>query len=238
MDNIISIPLWLTTEQPCSYLPDTSARSAVVSGRFDMNTAIYAHLIDQGFRRSGDQVYKPHCPSCQSCIATRLNVSDFQPDRKQKRCLKRNSETSVNIKPAVFDPAHFALYQRYQAARHDKADKEPTNAADYIEFLGSSWCDTWFVEFSRSDQLMAIAIVDVLENALSAVYTFFDPQFAAYSPGVYAVLWQIELAKQLDLDYLYLGFWIKNCRKMCYKIQYQPLQGLLDQKWQLLTNQP
>ena len=106
-----------------------------------------------------------------------------------------------------------------------------------MQFLGSSWCESWFVEFSVANQLMAVAVVDVLDNALSAVYTFFDPEFADNSPGVYAVLWQIAQAKQLGLDYLYLGFWIKDCRKMCYKSQYQPLFGLIDQQWQPISNQ-
>ena len=90
------------------------------------------------------------------------------------------------------------------------------------------------MEFSNNDQLAAVAIIDVLDNALSAVYTFFDPAFANSSLGVFAVLWQIKQAEQLNLDYVYLGFWIQNCRKMQYKIQYQPLQGLINNNWQTI----
>jgi arginine-tRNA-protein transferase len=106
-----------------------------------------------------------------------------------------------------------------------------TSPDEYIKFLGSTWCDTQFIEFSIDSELAAVAIVDCLDNALSAVYTFFDPKFSDYSPGVYAVLWQIYAAQEQGVDWLYLGFWIAECQKMSYKNQYQPLQGLIDQQW-------
>lgn len=232
---MISVPLWLTREHTCSYFADRLSQSAVVDPNFDMNTALYSQLIAQGFRRSGDQVYKPYCNACQACVPSRIPVTEFQASRKQRRCLKHNANTLATIKPAGFDPQHFALYQRYQSARHQKDEATAISQEDYMQFLGSHWCDTWFVEFAINRQLIAIAVVDVLENALSAVYTFFDPDFAEFSPGVYAVLWQIEQAKQQQLDYVYLGFWIEGCRKMSYKIQYQPLEGLVGQQWQPIS---
>ncbi|MGY6276437.1 arginyltransferase [Methylomonas sp. MgM2] len=233
---MISVPLWLTQEHQCSYFDNRLSRSAVVHPEFEMDTKLYSQLITQGFRRSGDQVYKPYCNACLACVPTRIPVKQFQPNRAQKRCLKRNSETAVIIKPAGFDHEHFDLYQRYQRARHKEKDEAVScSRGDYIRFLASHWCNTWFVEFSVANRLMAVAVVDVLENALSAVYTFFDPEFNRYSPGVYAVLWQIEQAKRRRLDYVYLGFWIKECRKMSYKIQYQPLEGLIADKWQTIS---
>lgn len=235
MAGLISIPLWLTQENRCSYFDDRLSQSVVVHPSFTMDTALYSKLIAQGFRRSGDQVYKPHCNACQACVPTRVPVNAFKADRKQKRCLNRNAQTLANITPAHFDPKHFALYQRYQAARHQNDATGAISEDDYIRFLSSHWCDTWFVEFSVADELMGVAVIDVLHNALSAVYTFFDPAFDEYSPGVYAVLWQIEQAKLRQLDYVYLGFWIEDCRKMRYKIQYQPLEGLIGQEWQILS---
>ncbi len=232
---MISVPLWLTAEHACSYLDDKLAQSAVVDPSFTLDPQLYSRLIEHGFRRSGDQVYKTYCSSCQACVPTRIHVGEFLPNRKQKRCAERNAQTLVTIKPAAFDPRHFDLYRHYQAARHGKGDAATVSPEDYMQFLGSSWCDTWFVEFSISGNLAAVAVVDVLDHALSAVYTFFDPAFADYSPGVFAVLWQVDQAKKLNLDYVYLGFWIKNCRKMSYKIQYQPLQGLIDQQWQTIS---
>lgn len=233
-----SIPIWLDAGHACGYLDDRVSRSGFVHPSVGMDTPLYSQLIAQGFRRSGDYVYKPYCEACQACVPTRLPVAAFQPDRKQKRCQKRNAQTRVVVKAAEFDPRHFQLYQRYLNARHDKPGADAgTTPDDYLKFLGSNWCETMFVEFLIGGQLAAVAVVDVVADGLSAVYTFFDPEFADYSPGVYAVLWQIETAKQLGLEYLYLGYWIKDCRKMRYKIQYQPLSGLIGGQWQAISNQ-
>ena len=105
---------------------------------------------------------------------------------------------------------------------------------DFISFLSSSWRNTLFVEFLVNNELAAVAVVDLLDNALSAVYTFFEPGFSQYSLGTYAVLWQQNRAKELNLEFVYIGFWIKNCRKMSYKTQYQPIQGFIDNEWKTI----
>lgn len=231
---MISVPLWLTQTHPCSYLIDQAAQSAVVAEHFAIDTGTYSQLIAQGFRRSGNQVYTPYCVNCQACIPTRIAVKEFQPNRSQNRCWQRNQNLKIQIKPAQFDSRHYQLYQTYQYARHSQDSETMISELDYLQFLASDWCNTWFVEFNQEDQLIAVAIIDVLDNALSAVYTFFDPVFAHSSPGVFAVLWQIKQAQALNLDYVYLGFWIQECKKMQYKIQYQPLQGLINNNWQTI----
>lgn len=232
-----SIPLFISTPHSCSYLKDELAQSAFVSPHFELTNAIYSQLIAYGFRRSGDDVYRPQCAFCQQCVAVRIDVNDFKPNRKQKRCLQSNANTTAIIKPAIFESAHYEMYMRYQKQRHADSNMANSSVDDYVNFLGSSWCHTRFVEFSIANELAGVAVVDYLDNSLSAVYTFFDPGFYSYSLGVYAVLWQIEQARNAGLRYVYLGFWIKNCQKMAYKIQYQPLQGLVNQRWQVLEPQ-
>ena len=231
---MISIPLFLTEHQPCSYLDNRNSQSAFIHPSFSLNTTIYSQLITQGFRRSGSQVYAPHCPTCSECIPTRLIAKQFTPSRNQKRCIKKNQSTSVIIKPAVFEQAHYDMYMRYQIHKHEAGGMANSSEEDYINFLSSSWCTTLFVEFSINGELAAVSIVDLLDNALSAVYTFFEPKYSQYSLGTYAVLWQIEHAKQLDLEFVYIGFWIKNCRKMSYKTQYQPIQAYIDTEWKTM----
>jgi leucyl-tRNA---protein transferase len=233
---MISIPLFLTEKHPCSYLDDEVAQPAFVHPAFDMTEAIYSELITQGYRRSGDEVYSPHCPNCSACIPVRLRVSEFIPSRSQKRCVRKNSGIQVVIKPPEFDNAHYGMYLRYQAARHPEGSMFDSSQVDYMQFLRSSWCDTHFVEFLIDGELAAIAVADRLDNALSAVYTFFEPKFSSYGLGVYAVLWQIEWAKELQKEFLYLGFWIKRCKKMSYKSDYQPLQIFKDKQWVLLNS--
>ena len=228
---MMTIPLFLSQPHPCSYLEGECAQSAFVHTSRPVTTAIYGQLIEQGFRRSGDEVYAPHCPHCSACIPVRLPVARFKPGRSQKRCLSRNADTQVVVKPAVFEQAHYELYLRYQAVRHGGGAMAAAGPEDYLGFLGSSWCDTRFVEFSINNELAGVAVVDRFEQAWSAVYTFFDPKFASASLGVYAVLWQIEQARRQQKEFLYLGFWIKACQKMAYKSDYQPLQLLIDNQW-------
>jgi arginyl-tRNA--protein-N-Asp/Glu arginylyltransferase len=231
----ISIPLFLTQEYDCSYLDGEQAQSAFVHPTFQLTTPVYSQLIEQGFRRSGNQVYVPKCLQCSACIPARLAVNEFKTNRNQKRCLKKNSQTQVIVKPPVFERQHYDMYIRYQNMRHGDGSMAHSSPDEYLAFLGSSWCDTRFVEFSINNELAGIAVVDYLDNALSAVYTFFDPELSSYSLGVYAVLWQIEQAKRQQLEYLYLGFWIKNCKKMSYKSEYQPLQLFINNCWTELT---
>lgn len=233
---MISIPLFLSEKHACSYLDDEVAQPAFVHPLFDMTAGIYSELIKQGYRRSGDEVYSPHCPNCSACIPVRLKVSDFIPNRNQQRCLRKNSATNIVIKPAAFDKAHYEMYLRYQCERHSDGSMAQSSPKDYLNFLKSTWCDTSFVEFSINGELAAIAVVDRMENALSAVYTFFEPKFSGFSLGVYAVLWQIEWAKQLEKEFLYLGFWINQCKKMSYKSDYQPLQIFRDKQWMPFVN--
>ncbi len=232
---MISIPLFVTEQQPCSYLDKRNAQSAFIHPSFSINTTIYSQLIEQGFRRSGSEVYTPHCPTCSKCIPTRLIAKQFIANRNQKRCLKKNLATQATVKPAVFDQTHYDMYMRYQKHRHMDGEMANSTEQDYINFLSSSWCNTLFVEFSINDELAAVAIVDMLDNALSAVYTFFEPKYSQYSLGTYAVLWQIEHAKKLDLEFVYMGFWIQECRKMSYKTQYQPIQVYINNEWQTLN---
>ena len=228
---MISIPLYLTAAHECSYLDGQSAQSVFVHPSCELTNDLYAQLIEQGFRRSGDQVYRPQCPQCSACIPVRLAVEHFKPNRRQKRCLIKNSHIKVEIKSATFEWAHYELYIRYQMIRHGSGDMAKASPEEYLDFLGSTWCDTQFVEFSIDHELAGVAVVDQFENALSAVYTFFDPKFASESLGVYAVLWQIEQARRLHKEFVYLGYWIKACQKMSYKSDYQPLQILVGGQW-------
>ncbi len=228
---MISIPLIITDSHPCSYLEKKNSQSAFVHPSFELTPSIYSQLIEKGYRRSGNEVYTPHCPTCSDCVPTRIAVQQFKPNKNQKRCIKKNKNTTYVLKTAKFEQAHYDMYMRYQKHRHKEGGMAESTEEDYINFLSSSWCNTIFVEFLIGDQLAAVAIVDFLDNNLSAVYTFFEPEFSQYSLGTYAVLWQIEHAKNLNFKYLYLGYWIKDCQKMSYKTQYQPIEGYVGEEW-------
>ncbi|UOA08875.1 arginyltransferase [Methylobacter sp. S3L5C] len=230
-----SIPLFLSQKHPCSYLDGEQAQSVFVHPSYPITPSIYAQLIARGFRRSGDEVYAPHCSHCSACIPVRLPVKKFKPSRSQKRCLHKNIDTQVTVKPAIFEQAHYDMYLRYQNVRHSEGSMADASPDDYLDFLGSSWCDTRFIEFSIDNELAGIAVIDQFDQAWSAVYTFFEPKFSDYSLGVFAVLWQIEQVLLQQKEFLYLGFWIKACKKMAYKSDYQPIELLIDNQWLEMT---
>lgn len=229
--SIGTLAFYATTPHACGYLAGRSAATLLADPRAPVDTRTYSALIDYGFRRSGEHIYRPRCEHCQACIPVRLAVADFQPSRIQKRIRRRNQDLEVRRVAAVRSDEHFALYQRYLAQRHTGGGMDDPDPDNYLSFLVSRCIDTDFYEFRLHGQLLAVAVVDHLQQGLSAVYTFFDPQHAKRSLGVYAVLWQIEETKRLNLTWLYLGYWIKESPKMSYKAQYQPLEMYQDGQW-------
>lgn len=233
INNVKTVDLYLTTEHNCSYLADNIACTLFVDSEEIINKFLYQYLLEIGFRRSGNFVYRPHCKNCTACVSIRLPVKQFTPRRAQRRCWQRvnNNLQVIRLKPS-FRFEHYALYQRYTATRHTDGDMSKSTPNDYMDFLTTDCCPGMFAELRYDKQLIAVAVTDVLPNALSAVYTFFDPDYAHYSPGVLAILWQIQEAQQRGMQYLYLGYWIKHCQKMCYKDQYRPLEAWNGKYWQ------
>jgi leucyl-tRNA---protein transferase len=223
--------LYMSRPYPCSYLPDRMATTMFVSPFISKTASLYNKLSQQGFRRSGDEIYSPFCEPCQACFAVRVPVLAFKARRSQRRIWRKNADLKVSAVAPHFDEEHFNLYSRYLEVRHEKGGMANPTPADYMQFLTSSWSKTIFYEFRLKKQLLAIAVVDSVENGLSAVYTFFDPDYSERSLGVYAILWEIEKAKHSNLKWLYLGYWIEECQKMSYKTEYQPLEYFYQGAW-------
>lgn len=215
----------------CGYLPDRDAVTLFADPRVPQTVATYTWLSAHGFRRSGTHVYRPHCGSCNACVAVRIPVAEFEPRRLHRRTLARNAAVTVERRPARFEREHFALYERYLRARHPDSQMDPGNPGAYMSFLAAPWCDTSFYEFREGGTLLAVAVVDHLDDGLSAVYTFFAPELAPRSLGRYAILCQVEWARAAGLPWLYLGYWIESCRKMAYKREYEPLEYFRDGRW-------
>ncbi len=229
-----SLQLYLTAPYPCSYLPELEARSQVATPGFLITTAVYTELVQHGFRRSGTFTYRPRCDGCRQCVPVRVAVEDFAPTRSQRRSWKQHCNLGVSLHDLQDKPEYFELYQRYQKARHRDGGMDDDNPEQYRNFLLQSHVDTLLVEFREGETLRMVSVIDVLEDGLSAVYTFYDPDVTPSSLGTFNVLWQIELCRKMQLPYLYLGYWIEASRKMAYKANFQPLYGLQDGTWQLI----
>ena len=226
------LAFYASAPHPCSYLSGQTSVTVFADPDAEMNTSNYSALAEIGFRRSGSHVYTPHCPDCQACVATRLPVENFQPNRNQRRTLNRAADFSITITEPLFRDEAFALYQKYLGHRHSGGGMDDPSPKKYLEFLACDWCKTEFVEFRYHDQLIAVAVQDVLSRGLSSVYTFFDPDFSTISLGRYALLWQVAEAQRRNLPYLFLGYWISECQKMIYKQEYRPLELFLQGRWQ------
>jgi len=214
-------------DQPhaCSYLEGRRARNIYPDPNKPVNKTVYSHLIAHGFRRSGDHIYRPFCSDCEACVPVRINLNEFKPNRSQRRCLQHNRDIQIKVKPAEFNHAHFELYCRYLAGRHPGGGMDNPSAESYVNFLTSSWSDTAFVEFWLEHKLVAVAVTDFIIDGASAFYTFFDPNMPKRGLGTFAILKQIELARNYDLSWLYLGYWIDESPKMRYKTKFSALEA-------------
>lgn len=226
-----ALGFFTTPPHECGYLVDKRAVTLFVDPRIRPDKTTYTLLSQHGFRRSGGHVYRPKCPACQACIPIRLPVADFKPRRAQRRNLRRNAAITLTLREPVYDQGHFDLYQRYISARHAGGGMENPDPDTYMDFLTANWATTTFYEFHDGQELVAVAVVDQLDDGLSAVYTFFDPEKSQRGLGRYAVLQEIEMARNLGLEWLYLGYWIADCNKMAYKSEFTPQQCYVNGAW-------
>lgn len=231
-----TLQVYATATYPCSYLTGQTARSQVLAPSDAIDTTSYSLLVARGFRRSGSFIYRPHCDHCQACTSLRLPVARFEANRSQRRAWAQHAQLQVRLMRPTYIDEHFALYTRYQKARHTGGGMDHDDVAQYQDFLVKTHVNTLIAEFREphptglTGELKMVSIIDRLDNGLSAVYTFYEPQ-ARQSFGTFGVLWQIQLARQWGLDYLYLGYWIQECQKMAYKTCFRPHEQFTQGRW-------
>ena len=231
ISDLESLQFYQTQAHPCSYLYGESARTIFLNPKQKIDNAVYSQLSEFGFRRSGQHIYKPMCQQCKACIPLRVPVDTFEATRRQKRTLKRNKDVIIKAVSTINTDEHYALYHRYITERHADGDMYPPTKEQFLSFLADKWASVNYYEYRVEGRLIAVSVADIMDNGVSAIYTYFDPSETQRSLGRFVILSLIKLAKKKNLPCVYLGYWIKSSEKMRYKSEYRPLEILIDDRW-------
>lgn len=230
----INYELGITKPFPCNYLPGQEERLLVAVDKNLHNSVHYGWLMQQGFRRSGNDIYRPHCIKCQACQSLRVLVQSFTPSKSQKRLLKRNQQFKVVVSEQI-KPSYYPLYEQYINNIHNDGSMFPASEQQFQSFTLNNITAQYYIEIWHDETLISVAVTDKIPHALSAVYTFYHPDYRKYGLGVFSILKQIEIAAQLEHQFLYLGYQITQCNKMNYKNRYNPHQILVENQWQTVN---
>ncbi len=225
------VRLFQTLPHACGYFGDRTAQNLVIDPASPHLSRIYDAALLRGYRRAGGHVYHPHCRRCHACVPARVAVERFRPDRSQRRCMRRNADLVLALEPAAYTDECFELYRRYLDSRHAGGGMDNPAHEDFTRFLYTAWSPTRFVTLRKDGRLLAVAVTDFASSGLSAVYTFFEPEASERGLGTFAILSQIELARERGLPHVYLGYWIDAHPKMDYKARFRPLELLGPDGW-------
>jgi len=243
--NSTSYQLGISKIFPCNYLPDQEERLLIAVDERLHTSENYSWLMTQGFRRSGEQSYRPHCPACNACQSIRVLVNDYSPSKSQKRSKKRNATLIIKQSSSLQD-SYYPLFEQYINTLHQDGSMYPASFEQFKSFLSCNltkqlFIETWLPadeEGQCEARLLCVAVTDVLSNGLSAVYTFYHPDYKAHGLGIFSILTQLNICQQMALPYLYLGYQIDDCQKMNYKNRYYPFERFIDGEWHLYTEAP
>ena len=225
-----NIQFYISHTSPCPYLEGLEERKLFTYLGGHKAKFAFLLLSENGFRRSQKLIYRPSCENCNECKSVRVRAAEFKPTKSQKRVNGKNSDIVSNMIMPITNKEHFELFKKYLNARHKNGGMADMNEDEFKDMVEDTAVDTRLVEYrlKQSDKLIAVALVDILENGISLVYSFFDPTYKDRSLGTFMILDNILRAKKNILKYVYLGYWIKSSKNMNYKTAFLPVEEFCD----------
>lgn len=235
---------YITTPQPCPYIPGQYEKKVFTHLLGENAVSLNNVLSQAGFRRSQNIAYRPACDGCQACVSVRIRVDEFKPNRTFRRILSMNEDLISSPVPPRANQEQFSLLRSYLDVRHQDGGMAGMTALDFSAMIEDTTVSTTLIEYRMPNQvenqpapLIAVSLTDLLEDGLSMVYSFFNTDEASRSLGTFMVLDHVARAKALGLPYVYLGYWVADCRKMSYKMRFQPLEALGMDGWHLVSSE-
>jgi len=233
---------YLTAPSPCPYLPGQEERKVFTHLVGDRAGELNDLLTHGGFRRSQSIAYRPACETCRACVSVRVIAKEFEPSRGMRRIAEKNADVVGDMRTPAPSSEQYSVFRAYLDARHRDGGMADMTVLDYAMMIEDSHVETQLIEYRLRGpdtgitgrghgRLLAVALTDVLSDGLSMVYSFFDPDESMRSLGTLMILDHIERAKQMGLDYVYLGYWVSGSRKMDYKGRFQPQERLMPAGW-------
>jgi arginyl-tRNA--protein-N-Asp/Glu arginylyltransferase len=213
----------------CAYLEGRKVRMQykyVLEGNKTFATAV----IQRGWRRFGKYYFHPTCEGCNECKSVRINVNEFKPSKSQRKAMNRNKETEIILQKPTLTRSHITLYNKYHLFKHYKDDwghRNISNREYHENFVDGAYEFGKEALYFDRNRLIGVDLIDILDDGISSIYFYYDPDYARLSLGTYSLVYQIQLAKALKLDWVYLGYWVEGCKAFDYKPRFQP-QEILD----------
>jgi arginyl-tRNA--protein-N-Asp/Glu arginylyltransferase len=232
---------FLTAPTPCPYLDDREERKVFAHLPLSEGAAVNDALTEVGFRRSQNIAYRPACEACDACVSARIPVLEYVFSKSEERVLEKSRDIERHLVESEATVEQFDLLRRYLLHRHANGGMADMTWPDYVAMVEDTAVRTHLIEYRTRvldggpGELVACALVDVLSNGLSLVYSFFDPSLSKRSLGSFMILDHVRQARAADLPFVYLGYWVSGSHKMDYKARFSPLEVLKPGGWRLLS---
>ena len=237
-----SVPqFYVTAPQACPYLEGRTERKLFTALQGEDAERLNDSLSKQGFRRSQNVLYRPACSDCKACMSARIRVADFAPSKSQRRVLKRNAHMSRRVTSPWATDEQFNLFRDYLDSRHSDGGMADMDVFEFAAMVEETPIKSRLIEYHTdtdgdAPDLTAVCLTDVLDDGLSMVYSFFDPEKERQSLGTFLILDHVRIALEMGLPYVYLGYWVPGSPKMGYKANFDALEIFNEGRWRPLDD--